>query len=96
MKAFFRLFSLFVAVVMMLSSCSSRDLGGDDEPEQTFDDASKAFVQNTTPFFNPVASQDTADPFMTYDEETGSYYATQRRGGITDTDYITERKRGYS
>ena len=84
MRTLIRLFSLFVAVVMMLSSCSSRDLGGDDETEQTFDDANKAFVQNTTPFFNPVASQDTADPFMTYDEETGYYYALFTTGDMLE------------
>ena len=81
MKAFFRLFSLFVAVVMMLGSFSSCNFGRKDEDEQTFDDANKAFIQNTTPFFNPVASHDTADPFMTYDEETGYYYALFTLGG---------------
>ena len=35
---------------------------------------------NMTPFYNPIYAHDASDPFMTYDPETGYYYALFTQG----------------
>lgn len=70
--------SLILAVLMILltAACNWVTDPGDN---QTGSKNDTAVGYNTTPFTNPIFWDDAPDPFITYDAETGYYYALYTR-----------------
>lgn len=75
-KFLFRILSLFSVAVMSVNVLASCNKTSEEIiPESTVESDINPINQNITPFTNPISSRDAADPFMTYDSETGYYYA---------------------
>ena len=68
-NSYLRILSIFLSVIMLCSHLVS--CGNEGKDTDNYGDCE----QNTTPFKNPVSPHDAPDPFMTYDRETGYYYA---------------------
>lgn len=67
-KILLKLLSLVVMTVLSFNILVSCQTVEEELPEQTEE-------QEIIPVYNPVSRRDAADPFMTYDSETGYYYA---------------------
>ena len=78
-----RILLLFLAVVLILQlvACGRKT---EETPGDTADETQKG-AQNMTPFRNPLLRASSApDPFVTYDDVTGYYYAMFTQGSYVE------------
>ena len=67
---------LFCAALLILQTCACGKKAETPEGERS--------MQNTTPFRNPIRDTSAADPFVTYDNVTGYYYAMFTQGSYVE------------
>ena len=72
---------LAIAIAFSAVSCDSSPSENETSSESLTEAETTAAIEyNTTQFNNPISYSDAPDPFITYDPETGFYYALHTQG----------------
>lgn len=78
------LFMLAFALAISGAGCNSSEgdteTSSDSTPSDSVAETTAKLEYNTTQFNNPISYSDAPDPFITYDPDTGYYYALHTQG----------------
>ncbi len=83
MSKLFKAILVLLALLITLSAVSCDDSTNDAETSSETElvvETTAAIEYNTTQFNNPISYSDAPDPFITYDPDTGYYYALHTQG----------------
>lgn len=74
-------FILIFALLLSATSCNTSEIDAETSADaEATVEIETAIEYNTTQFNNPISFYDAPDPFITYDPETGYYYALHTQG----------------
>ena len=83
MSKLFKAGLILLALLITLSavSCNSSENGAETSSDtEALPETTAKLEYNTTQFNNPISYSDAPDPFITYDPDTGYYYALHTQG----------------